>query len=421
MKIPTPIVKPIHSLRDLQLDPHNANRGTTRGRQLIHHSLEALGAGRAIVADRAGCVIAGNKTLTEATQLDLPVTVVQTQGDALVVVQRTDLDLATDDRARRLALADNRTSELDLVWDVEQLKALAAEGLDLEEFWPEAERERLFGEGLHASGGDPDRAVEPGPTDIRVGDLFAVGRHRVICGDATNPDTVARLLQGAIPVLMTTDPPYGVDYRPDWRVGLNGASRTATGRVANDDRVDWGPACALFPGDVAYVWHAGLFAGEVAQSLQGVGFDLRAQIIWSKQHFALSRGDYHWQHEPCWYAVRHGATARWTGDRTQSTVWEVPNLNPIGGGPRDGENVVTGHGTQKPVRLFEIPILNHTTTADAVYDPFLGSGSALIAAEKTGRRCYAIELDPRYVQAALTRWEHYTGARAERLDGGAGE
>lgn len=127
----------------------------------------------------------------------------------------------------------------------------------------------------------------------------------------------------------------------------------------------------------------------------------------------MSRGDYHWQHEPCWYAVRRGQPSHWQGDRTQSTVWSVPNLNPLGG-DRDGENAVTGHGTQKPVRLFERAILNHTVAPDAVYDPFVGSGTAIIAAEKTGRSGFALELDPVYVQAAVDRWEAYTGKRAVR-------
>lgn len=410
-------VVPLDTLSDLTPDPSNVNAGTPRGRDALAQSLGELGPARSIVADRRGVVIAGNKTLEEAKRLALPVSVVQTTGDRLVVVQRVDLDLASDARARRLALADNRTSELDLAWDVVQLKALADEGVNLQEFWSDAELERLFGEGLHATGGDPDHTIEPRATDIRVGDVFALGRHRLVCGDATDRGTVERLLGDSRPVLMTTDPPYGVDYRPEWRAPLNGGGATVTGRVANDDRVDWTPAWRLFPGDIAYVWHAALFAGEVAQSLQRVRFALRGQIIWSKQHFVLSRGDYHWGHEPCWYAVRQGATAHWTGDRTQSTVWEVPNLNPHGGAGRDGENAVTGHGTQKPVRLFEIPILNHTTTADVVYDPFAGSGTALIAAEKTGRTCLAIELEPRYVQAAIDRWERYTGGRTERREG----
>jgi DNA modification methylase len=170
----------------------------------------------------------------------------------------------------------------------------------------------------------------------------------------------------------------------------------------------------LFPGDVAYVWHAGIHAETVAASLRQCDFVLRAQIIWTKQHFAFSRGHYHWQHEPCFYAVRRGRSATWRGSRTQTTVWSVANLNALGG-DRDGENAPTGHSTQKPVRLFEIPILNHTHTGDAVYEPFSGSGTALIAAEKTARRCLAMELDPHYVQTAIDRWERYTGERASRV------
>jgi DNA modification methylase len=187
--------------------------------------------------------------------------------------------------------------------------------------------------------------------------------------------------------------------------------RTAVGRVANDDRSDWTPAWQLFPGRVAYVWHAALKAPAVATDLEAAGFAIRSQIIWVKQHFALSRGDYHWGHEPAWYAVR--GTGQWRGDRRQTTIWEVANLNAMGG-TRTADNAVTGHGTQKPERLFEIPLLNHTLPGESVYDPFSGSGTVLIAAEKQGRTAYAMEIDPPYVQAAVTRWEAFTGAKAVR-------
>jgi len=292
------------------------------------------------------------------------------------------------------------------------LKQLHAEGLDLSAFWTEAEFAALFAEpttGLT----DENAVVEPGPTDIVRGDLFVLGRHRLLCGDATSAGDVTRVLDGVTPVLMTTDPPYGVSYDPAWRHRVNPGQRTAVGRVMNDDRAEWTTAYQLFGGDVAYVWHAGLFGGPIATSLQTAGFEIRSQIIWAKQHFALSRGDYHWQHEPCWYAVRRGRPSRWQGDRTQATLWPVPNLNPMGG-TRAGENVVTSHSSQKPVLLFEIPITNHTIAGDAVYDPFVGSGTAIIAAEKLGRACYAMEIDPQYVQAAVTRWEAFTGVKAVR-------
>jgi DNA modification methylase len=285
--------------------------------------------------------------------------------------------------------------------------------------WTEQELETLLQEGLHPGLSDEDRAVRPGATDIQRGDLFQLGPHRLLCGDATSADDVARLFDGAHPVLMATDPPYGVEYDAGWRQRQYPDQRTAIGRVANDDRVDWTAAWTLFPGDVAYVWHAGVHAAEVAASLGGAGFTIRSQIIWAKQHFALGRGDYHWQHEPCWYAVRRGQTSNWRGDRTQTTVWSVPNLNPMGG-DRDGENAATGHSTQKPVRLFEVPMLNHTVTGDPVFDPFCGSGTSIIAADKTGRRALAMDIDPIYVQTAIDRWEKFRGARAVSVGGSAG-
>ena len=232
--------------------------------------------------------------------------------------------------------------------------------------------------------------------------------HRVLCGDATVSGDTARLLADQPVLLMVTDPPYGVDLDPEWRehAGLNPTTRQG-GKVANDDQIDWSEAWALFPGDVAYVWHAGIHAAEVALGLERCGFQIRSQIIWVKQHFAISRGAYHWQHEPCWYAVRKDQTGHWRGDRAQSTVWEIANLNPFGGEPT-GENEVTGHGTQKPVEIMRRPILNHTRPGEACYDPFLGSGSTLIAAESTGRICYGIDIDPRYVDVTVLRWQKFT-------------
>jgi DNA modification methylase len=248
------------------------------------------------------------------------------------------------------------------------------------------------------------------------GDLWRCGAHRVLCGDATEARAVTRLLDGKVPLLMVTDPPYGVNYDPGWRAQAGLGAQRQSGRVHHDDRVDWSEAFALFPGPVAYVWHAGLYAGEVASSLQRCDFSIRSQIIWVKQHFALSRGHYHWQHEPCWYAVRAGQPASWCGDRKQATVWEVSNLNPFGG--ERSTDTVSGHGTQKPVELMRRPLLNHTERAGLVYDPFLGSGSTLIAAEASGRICYGLELSPAYVDVIVKRWQKLTGGKAVLEDDG---
>ena len=247
----------------------------------------------------------------------------------------------------------------------------------------------------------------------RTGDLWICGSHRVLCGDATSAEDVARLLGSATPLLMVTDPPYGVEYDPGWRERAGLGKQRQTGTVANDDRADWTSAYRLFSGDVCYVWHAGIHAAEVAAGLEASGFQIRSQIIWAKQHFALSRGDYHWQHEPCWYAVRSGKSSNWCGDRTQSTLWQVANLNPFG---RTEQEEATGHGTQKPVELMRRPILNHTARGDIVYDPFLGSGTTLMAAEMTERSCFGLDIDPRYVDLVVKRWERLTGKQT-RLEG----
>lgn len=231
--------------------------------------------------------------------------------------------------------------------------------------------------------------------------LIPRSKHRIICGDSTDADTVAKVLAGVEPHLMVTDPPYGVEYDPEWRAraGVN-KSKSKMGVVSNDERADWSEAWALFPGRIAYIWHGGLHAAVVAESIVKCGFAIRSQIIWAKDRFALSRGDYHWQHEPCWYAVRD--KGNWAGDRKQSTVWNIPARDDSG----------HGHSTQKPVECMKRPIENNSSPGQAVYEPFSGSGTTIIAGEMTGRHIYAIELSPAYVDVAVRRWEMFTGDSA---------
>ena len=250
---------------------------------------------------------------------------------------------------------------------------------------------------------DEDDAPDLPETPVsRTGDLWLVGKHRVLCGDATVPGDVERLLNRISPTLMATDPPYGVGYEPEWRVeaGVN-RNRSKLGKVQNDNRADWREAWALFPGDVMYVWHAGRHAATVQQSIEASGFDIRSQIIWAKDRFALSRGNYHWQHEPCWYAVRN--SSHWNGDRSQSTLWQI----------RAREDDGHGHGTQKPVECMRRPMLNNSSPGQAVYDPFLGSGTSVIAAETCGRICYGLEIDAGYCDVIIRRWQEFTGKDAK--------
>lgn len=261
--------------------------------------------------------------------------------------------------------------------------------------------------------GGPAAIVEddvPEPPKVAVtqpGDLWTLGRHRLLCGDATNPEHVAVATGGGGPVLMITDPPYGVDYSPEWReeaaakglLGFSPASRSL-GKVANDGRVDWTPAWALFAGDVAYVWHAGRHASATQASIEAAGFEIRSQLIWAKDAFAISRGAYNWQHEPCWYAVRKGRQALFVGSKSESTLWNARRAKP------------NGHSTQKPVECMARPIRNHD--APGVYDPFLGSGTTLIAAEQLDRTCYGLEIEPRYCDVIVERWQRLTGQKATR-------
>src|SRR5688572_19960007 len=230
--------RPCPRLIDLMTDPENANRGTDRGRDALARSLREYGPGRAVLIDRQGRIIAGNKTVEQAKRLNIPLRVVKTDGRHLIAVQRDDLDLRTDARAKGLAIADNRVGELDLQWDVAMLKQLKAEGLDLSAFWTTDEFATLVA-GSSTGLTDENAVVEPGPTDLVRGDLVVLGRHQLLCGDATSAGEVRRLLGDTAPVLMTTDPPYGIDYDPAWRHRMDPHQRTAVGRVHNDDRAEW--------------------------------------------------------------------------------------------------------------------------------------------------------------------------------------
>jgi len=267
-----------------------------------------------------------------------------------------------------------------------------------------------FGEENILNNDEFDTSDLPTEPKSKLGDLYILGNHRLLCGDSTNAQHVSRLLDGANPILMVTDPPYGVKYEPEWRNSIGDAHGVArnTGKVLNDDRYDWSEAYSLFTGDIAYVWHSSKYTHKFAENIESCGFELINLIIWSKQHFALSRGDYHHQHEPLWYAVKKGKQHNWQGKRDQSTIWEINNNNIFGGG---GEEQ-TGHGTQKPLECMLRPILNNSEVGQGVYDPFGGSGTTLIACEKSKRNCYMMELSPAYVDLIVARWEKETGEKA---------
>jgi DNA modification methylase len=203
---------------------------------------------------------------------------------------------------------------------------------------------------------------------------------------------------------MCTDPPYGVEYDASWRSKTkNRLGPTASGKVKNDDKTNWELAFSFFPGKIAYVWHSLKMKFD---SLESCDFELICDLIWVKPHFALSRGDYHWKHESCWYAARNGSSHNWQGARDQSTVWEIASLGDNYHAKSDGDER-TAHSTQKPLECMARPIRNNSSKGDGVYDPFCGSGTTLLAAEQLNRKCFAIELDPAYCDIIVDRWVKY--------------
>ena len=382
-----------------RLIPYARNSRTHSDAQVaqIAASIREFGWSNPVLTDGDGGIIAGHGRVLAARQLGMP------------AVPCIRLGHLTPTQRKALILADNKLA-LNAGWDESllslELQDLQSDGFSLEltGFSGDELADLLADrtEGLT----DPDDAPPAPINPVSVlGDVWVMGKHRIVCGSSTDADAVAKALNGVSPHLMVTDPPYGVEYDASWRLAAMPEKNTKNGShgiVMNDATADWREAWALFPGDVAYVWHAGLFSGTVADSLAACDFTLRSQIIWAKSNFAIGRGDYHWHHEPCWYAVRKGGTGHWVGDRKQSTIWQIPK-------PPKSE---TGHSTQKPVECMNRPIENNSSPGQAVYDPFVGSGTTIIACEQTGRCALAVELNPAYCDVSVLRWQNFVGAEA---------
>jgi DNA modification methylase len=409
-----PVDKPIPYAR-------NSRKIPERAIDKVAASIKEFGWRSAIVVDKDGVIICGHTRLLAAKKLGLrevPVHVADNLTPAQVKAYR---------------LMDNRSHE-ETDWDIDLL------GPELEELRDLDFDLDLTGFDQHEIDdflADPnleDRAnavpAVPDQSTSQLGDLWLCGKHRVLCGDSTTPEGVARLLGERKPFLMVTDPPYGIELDSEWRdrAGLNGRGaaepsymkrRTEGHRnttISCDTRADWSEAFGLVPSlQVGYIWHASKFTREVLDGLLRIGFLHHQQIIWDKGRTVLTRTHYWFQHEPCWYVRKKNAP--WFGKAGQnSTVWCVPSPKFIMGGSKEAK---VDHPTQKPIELMRRPILNHTKRGELIYEPFLGSGTTMMAAEVTERVCCGIELDPRYVDVIVTRWEEFTGERA-KLDGDGG-
>jgi DNA modification methylase len=380
-----------------RLIPYAQNARTHSPAQVaeIAGSIRAFGFSNPILVGEDGDIVAGHGRLAAARKLGLT--------NAPVIVLRGLSEI----QRRQLVLADNRIAS-NAGWDAEmlglELADLSSIGVDLSVLGFTSKE--LATALSSVAEGLTDENEVPLVEDVAFstpGDVWLLGAHRIACGDSRDAGLVKALLNGAAPQLMVTDPPYGVEYDPEWRHrrGVNKSVRI--GKIKNDELADWSASWALFPGQIAYVWHGALRANIVADSLIKSDFTIRAQIIWAKERLVMSQGDYHWQHEPCWYAVRK--KGNWTGDRKQTTLWTIAT---------GGQDAKTKHATQKPVECMRRPILNNSDPGQAVSEPFLGSGTTLIAAQSTGRVCYGIEIDPVFLDVVIRRWQSFTGEIAVR-------
>ena len=408
-------VRPLNSIRPYEKNARKIPRSAV---DKVAASIREYGPRQPIVVDAAGVIVAGHVRYRAALQLGLQEFPVHVAANL------------TPEQVRGYRLMDNRSHE-ETGWDfgllLPELTELASVSFDLSlTGFDTAELDDL----LLAPVDDAAANQAPAPPEVAVSrpeDLWILGSHRVLCGDATSADAVQKLLVDRRPVLMTTDPPFGISLDGSWRdrAGLNGCGpaerpymrqRTpghTTTTISGDTRADWSEAFERVPSlQAVYVWHASVFAREVWSGLERIGFLYPQQIIWDKQRSVLTRTHYWYAHEPCLYMRKKNAP--WYGKAGEnSTVWSSPSPKFIMGG--SGEDKFD-HPTQKPIELMRKPILNHLRQGELVYDPFLGSGTTLVAAELTERVCCGMEIDPKYVDVIVTRWEQLTGKTAI-LDG----
>lgn len=312
------------------------------------------------------------------------------------------LDHLSDEQRRAYALAHNRTAELS-VWNDELLNLELGDitDIDMEELGFNLEDPLAEAEAV-----DDDYDIElPEEPKAKRGDIWQLGRHRLMCGDSTMLDEVQMLTDGAKVDLFLTDPPYNVNYEG------------TAGKIQNDSMKDdafrqfltdafTNAAMVMKPGASFYIWHADSEGYNFRQACKNAGWTVRQCLIWNKNSLVLGRQDYQWKHEPCLYGWKEGAGHQWHNDRKQTTVldFDRPKKN-------------AEHPTMKPVPLFDYEICNSTKEGDIVLDLFGGSGTTIMACEQDGRSGYLMELDPKYVDVIIDRWEKFTGERAVLLNG----
>jgi site-specific DNA-methyltransferase (adenine-specific) len=379
----------------LTLDPANVRRHPANNLDAIKASLTRFGQQRPVLVNDKGIIIAGNGTVMAAKAL----------GWDHINIVRTALQ---GSEATAYAIADNRTAEL-AEWDddalAQQLAALQIEDEELARAAGFTEKE--IAALAEATVEVQEDEVPEAPVDpiTKPGDLWLLGEHRLLCGDSTKGEDVERLMNGQRADLMLTDPPYNVDY--------TGKTKDAL-KVANDSMGDvefrkFLFACfkaafdAMKPGASFYIFHADSEGYNFRGAVKDCDQTVRQCLIWTKDVLVMGRQDYQWQHEPCLYGWKDGAAHGWYSDRKQTTLLRFDR-------PSRSEE----HPTMKPVTMFAYLMGNSTAPQGLSYDPFLGSGTTLIAAEQLGRKCYGMEISPAYCDVIVKRWETLTGKKAQR-------
>jgi DNA modification methylase len=369
-------------LTDLVSDPNNARRHDQKNLDAIKGSLTQFGQRKPIVV-QGTTVIAGNGTLEAAKQL----------GWEKIEVVRVPEDW-TKDQAKAFALADNRTAEL-ASWDEMVLAAQVIElkeaGFEVADFGFEAIEPLIDPNAI-----DEDEVPSlPDEAITKVGDLWKLGNHKLICGDSTEVHLVEKLMGESKADMIFTDPPYGVDYE-----GIHNDDKAGLETLLRDVFANY--VIASKPGASIYVFHSDRNA-DIFHSVFRKFFHFSSMVIWAKNSLTLSRTDYQSQHEPCLYGWVNNGSHSFYGDRKQVSIW------------RFDKERVEGHTTPKPVALVARAIANSSKSGDLIIDLFGGSGSTLIACEQTNRSARIMELDPKYCDVIVKRWENLTGQKAELL------
>jgi len=384
-----------------ELIPYVNNSRTHSDEQVaqIAASIKEFGWTNPILVDGSNGIIAGHGRLLAARKLGY---------EEVPTIELADL---TETQKKAYIIADNRLA-LNAGWDNEmltiELNDLLADGFALEMlgFDPKelnALLEPEVIEGLTDEDAVPNVPKEP---KTKLGDIYQLGNHRLMCGDSTNVEAVVELTGGGGVDMLLTDPPYNVAYEGGTKEKL-----TIQNDSMGDDQFRQFLRDAFVTADtvmkkgaVFYIWHADSEGYNFRGACQDAGWQVRQCLIWKKSSLVMGRQDYHWKHEPCLYGWKDGAGHLWAADRKQTTILEFDKPH------RNGE-----HPTMKPVALFEYQMLNNTKGGDMVLDLFGGSGTTLLAAEKHGRHAYLMELDPKYCDVIVKRWEDFTGKTAQLL------